>query len=261
MRVPFVIYANFESFIKPINTCSPNTNTSYTKQYQKHTPSSYCYYIKCFDESVYKSKLEAFTAFDETDDVAQLFVNILEKEVKRIYNKILKIKKNAIKNQEDIDHFNSATTYHICEEELDGDNVWDHCHITGEYRGAAHNKCNLNYQIPEFFPVLFNNLSGYDCHLFIKKLGGKLKCIPNNEEKYISFSKEIKVYGYIKNGKVVDVKRELRFIDSFRFMSDSLDRLSKNLTKDQFKNIKSYYSGKQLDLLLRKGVYPYDWMN
>ena len=104
-------------------------------------------------------------------------------------------------------------------------------------------------------------MSGYDSHLFIKKLGGKLKCIPNNEEKYISFSKEIKVYGYIKNGKVVDVKRELRFIDSFRFMSDSLDRLSKNLTKDQFKNIKSYYSGKQLDLLLRKGVYPYDWMN
>ena len=44
-------------------------------------------------------------------------------------------------------------------------------------------------------------------------------------------------------------------------MSDSLDRLSKNLTKDQFKNIKSYYSGKQLDLLLRKGVYPYDWVD
>ena len=201
MRVPFVIYA----FINPINTCAPNTNTSYTKQYQKHTPSSYCYYIKCFDKSVYKSKLVTYTAFDETDDAAQLFVNSLEKEVKRIYNKILKIKKNKIKNQEDIDHFNSATTCHICEEELDGDKIWDHCHITGKYRGAAHNKCNLNYQIPEFFPVLFHNLSGYDSHLFIKKLGGKLKCIPNNEEKYISFSKEIKVYEYIKNGKVVDV--------------------------------------------------------
>ena len=44
-------------------------------------------------------------------------------------------------------------------------------------------------------------------------------------------------------------------------MSDSLDCLSKNLTKDQFKNIKSFYSGKQLDLLLRKGVYPYDWVD
>ena len=92
MRVPFVIYADFESFIKPINTCAPNTSTSYTKQYQYHTPSSYCYYIKCFDESVYKSKLVTYTAFDKTDD-AQLFVNSLEKEVKRIYIKILKIKK------------------------------------------------------------------------------------------------------------------------------------------------------------------------
>ena len=64
-----------------------------------------------------------------------------------------------------------------------------------------------------------------------------------------------------KDGKTHEVKRELRFIDSFRFMGSSLDSLSKNLTKDQFKNIKSYYSGKQLDLLLRKGVYPYNWVD
>ena len=265
MRVPFVIYADFESFIKPINTCAPNTNTSYTKQYQKHTPSSYCYYIKCFDESVYKSKLVTYTATNETDDVAQLFVDSLEKEVKRIYNKILKLKKNAIKNQEDIDHFNAATTCHICEEELEDDKIWDHCHFTGKYRGAAHNDCNLNYKIHKFLPILFHNMSGYDSHLFIKKLSGdsgKLTCIPNKEEKYISFSKEIKVGEFIdKDGKTNEVNRELRFIDSFRFMGSSLDSLSKNLTKDQFENTKSYYSGKQLDLLLRKGVYPYDWVD
>ena len=268
MRAPFVVYADFESFIKPINTCTPNINTSYTKQYQKHTPSSYCYYIKCFDESVYESKLVTYTVTSETDDVAQLFVDSLEKEVKRIYNKILKFKKDKIENQEDIDHLNSATTCHICGEELDGDKVWDHCHITGKYRGAAHNKCNIKYQIPEFFPVIFHNFSGYDSHLFIKKLAhsasgdsGKLTCIPNNEEKYISFSKEIKVGEYIKDGKTCEVKRKLRFIDSFRFMGSSLNSLSKNLTKDQFKNIRSYYSGKQLDLLLRKGVYPYDWVD
>ncbi|XP_065639613.1 uncharacterized protein LOC136072342 [Hydra vulgaris] len=54
MRVPFVDYADFESFITPINTCTPNPNESYTKQYQRHTPSSFCYYIKCFNESVYQ---------------------------------------------------------------------------------------------------------------------------------------------------------------------------------------------------------------
>ena len=62
MRVPFVVYADFESFIKPISTCSSNQDKSYTNKYQKHTPSSFCYYVKCFDESVYKSKLVTFTA-------------------------------------------------------------------------------------------------------------------------------------------------------------------------------------------------------
>ena len=51
MRVPFLVYADFESRIIPINTCSPNEKQSFTKQYQKHIPSSYCYYIKCFDET------------------------------------------------------------------------------------------------------------------------------------------------------------------------------------------------------------------
>ena len=62
-----------------------------------------------------------------------------------------------------------------------------------------------------------------------------------------------------KEGKEVDVKRELRFIDSLRFMASSLDKLSSNLKIDQFVNLKKYYSGNQLSLLLRKGVYQYDY--
>ena len=53
-------------------------------------------------------------------------------------------------------------------------------------------------------------------------------------------------------------KRELRFIDSLRFMASSLDKLSSNLKIDQFVNSKKYYSDNQLSLLSRKGVYPYD---
>ena len=141
-----------------------------------------------------------------------------------------------IKNQEDIDHYNAATTCHICEKELGEDKVWDHCHITGKYRGAAHNQCNINYQIPNFYPVVFHNLSGYDSHLFIRKLTHSLQrsatepgdqgdqeitCIPNNEEKYISFSKKMKVDECKdEKGKIKNVMREIRFSDSFRFMSD-----------------------------------------
>ena len=72
--------------------------------------------------------------------------------------------------------------------------VRDHCHFTGKYRGPAHNECNRQFRKPKFTPIFFHNLSGYDPHLFIKNLGktqGNIKCIPNNEERYISFSKNI----------------------------------------------------------------------
>ena len=62
---------------------------------------------------------------------------------------------------------------------------------------------------------------------------GNINCIPNNEEKYISFSKDIVVGEYTnKNGKVVDVKQQLRFVDSFTFMASSLDKLVENLDKN-----------------------------
>ena len=64
-----------------------------------------------------------------------------------------------------------------------------------------------------------------------------------------------------EEGKEVYVKRELRFIDSLRFMAFILDKLSSNLKIDQFVNLKKYYSGNRLSLLLRKGVYPYDYVD
>ena len=93
MRVPFVVYADFESFIIPIKTCGPDEKQSFTKQYQKHIPSSFCYYIKCFDDTVYKGKLVTYTAMSETDDLASKFVEMLEKDIIDIYEKILKFKK------------------------------------------------------------------------------------------------------------------------------------------------------------------------
>ena len=265
MRVPFVVYADFESFIKPIDTCQPDPSTSYTNKYQKHVPSSFCYYIKCFDDDLYSQAPVMFTAENEDDDVAQIFIDTLIENIKDIYKRF-KFPKQMIFRKKDKELYDSATVCHICEGELGVDRVRDHCHLTGKYRGAAHNSCNLSYKVPKFFPVLLHNLSGYDSHLFIKKLRGdnneKINCIPCNEERYISFSREVIVDKFInKENKEVEVKRELRFIDSFRFMASSLDALSRNLSKDQCKNISKHYTGNQLDLLLRKGAYPYDYVD
>ena len=157
------------------------------------------------------------------------------------------------------------TLCHICNEELGENRVHDHCHLSGKFSGAAHEICNLEYQGPKFFPVVFHNLSDYDSHLFIKTLGnseGDITCIPNNEENYISFTKHVIVGKFVnKEGKEINVKRELRFIDSLKLVASSVDKLSSNLKINQFVNLKKYYSGNQLSLLLRKGVYPYDYVD
>ena len=61
------------------------------------------------------------------------------------------------------------------------------CHFTGKYRGAAHNKCNMNYKITKNIPTVFNNLSSYDGHFIIKELAnefdGELECLGENAEK------------------------------------------------------------------------------
>ena len=144
--------------------------------------------------------------------------------------------------------------------------VRDHRHFSGKYRGPAHIECNRQFRKPKFTLIFFHNLSGYDSHLFIKNLGktqGNIKCIPNNEERYISFSKNIKVYNYTDKETRDDVyiNHEKRFLDSCKFMASSLDNLSSNLDKEQFTNLNSMYKGEQLELLKRKGVYPYDYVD
>ena len=88
---------------------------------------------------------------------------------------------------------------------------------------------------------------------------GDISWITNNEENYISFTKQVIVDKLInEKGKEVNVKRELRFIDCLRFMASSLYKLSSNLKIDKFVNLKKYYSVNQQSLWLRKGIYPYD---
>ena len=114
-------------------------------------------------------------------------------------------------------------------------------------------------------PVIFLNLEGYDSHVFIKqlaKLKGGLTCIPSTEEKYLSFSKKIKVNEYKsrKNGETVTLNFEIRFIDSFKFLQTSLANVVSNLQPKDFKNTKAIIENIVL-LLTQKGVYSYDYVS
>ena len=264
-KAPFAIYADFESLIKPMDNCDPDPNKSYTKKYQKHEPISFVYYIKSFNESVYESRVRGYTKTKPEDaDAMDIFIEWLQEDVKAIAN----IEpKEMVFTEEDKKQFNEASDCWICGKELENDRVRDHCHYTGHYRGPAHNSCNLKYKKPNNISVFFHNLSGYDSHLFIKKLGSSDKkenidCIPNNEEKYISFSKTIITGQYTnKKGEIKDKTFKIVFKDSLKFMSSSLGALVNNLPKDAFKNISKYYTPKQVELIKQKGFYPYEYMN
>ena len=126
----------------------------------------------------------------------------LEKVVKQIYEKF-KGDEKMIYTKENKKDFENAKVCYACEEPFSGYikdliKCRDHDHFAGEYRGAAHNMCNL-MRAPNFIPVFFHNLEGYDSHILIKNLGvseGNINCIPKTEEKYISFSKNIIVHSY-----------------------------------------------------------------
>ena len=234
-KAPFAVYADFESLIKPLDNCDPDPNKSYTKKYQKHEPISFSYYI-AVNGVFFKPVLRKYTKTKPEDtDAIDVFIKWLEEDVKAIAN----IEpKEMIFTEEDIKHFNNASDCWICGEELGNDRVRDHCHFTGRYRGSAHNKCNLKYRKPKNIPVFFHNLSGYDSHLFIKKLASpdkneNIDCIPNNEEKYISFSKTIVTGQYTnKKGEIKNKTFKIVFKDSLKFMSSSLETLVNNLPKD-----------------------------
>ena len=133
----------------------------------------------------------------------------------------------------------------MCVKPLEGDSVRDHCHITGKYRGAVHNACNLKLRLgpkTTTIPVVFHNLRGYESHLLmqaISKVEGRVTCIPNNMEKNISVSLD-----------------QLRFIGSAQFMLASLDKLVAANKPKAFKITGRYEpSSERREFLLRKGVY------
>ena len=137
--------------------------------------------------------------------------------------------------------------FYICQEMLENKylkdrndhKVKDHCHYTGEYRGAVRWICNLKYSVPKKIPVAFHNGSNYDNRFIIKELLEELKkqlaCSGENIEKYITFKIPIEkeVTRLDKNGEQItkNISHILQFIDNTGFMASSLSNLVNNLSE------------------------------
>ncbi|MEO1917814.1 MAG: DNA polymerase, partial [Candidatus Thioglobus sp.] len=185
-------------------------------------------------------------------DAAQKFLQLLQEEADELKETYIKAPKPMEPlTAEELLYFSTVENCHICGRVMGENRVKDHCHITGNYRGAAHNACNLNYRLNKDdwrLPVFIHNLKGYDSHLIIKALKkehGSTWLIPQNMEKYLSFS-----------------VGTVRFLDSMQFMPESLDKLVKNLNPNEFNHVqKAYPLPDQFELVSKKGTYPYDYMS
>lgn len=246
----FIIYSDIESILKKVND---ETKSRSTIKYQKHEACSVGYYLHCnFDSS-----LSYYRSY-RGEDCIDWYVNELQNisiNLKKYFDGNIPIKITEHQRAEAL----LAPVCHICEREFlpDHKRVLDHNHFTGAYRGPAHEFCNLSYVTPRIIPVVFHNFSGYDSHFFVKNLvkaiPGDLMLLPLNKERYISFTKTMK-----------QEQIKFKFIDSFRFMNSSLDKLASYLQPDDFKILRSqnlHLDEAKISLLTKKGVYPYDYIS
>ena len=203
-----------------------------------------------------------------SENVAEIFCKELEETTRKIYERF-QVDAPMIFNDEAKKLFNEQNECYACGETFSDEKclkkVRDHCHFTGKFRGALHSKCNLRLRKAKTIPVFFHNLKGYNSHLFVKHLAdteGSVNCIPHNEEKYITFAKNVLVgTKENKDGSESDIFVKLKFLDTMHFMSSSLEKLDNNLEPKQFKHTSKYFQGDRLDLMLKKGIYPYEYMD
>ena len=260
MHVPVVGYADFESILKPISGEREKTH--------EHIPCGFAFHLV---SPFLQMEPVLKRAKDETEKLPQDFIRELISCVKETHLSLPKKKMFPLTNQE-WKSFREATVCWLCRKGFEGGNlikVRDHCHYTGKFRGAAHGSCNLKFKRPKFTPVFFHNLQNYDAHLFVRALGTleevlNVTCIPNNEEKYISFSLKFELK---KEWREVEgewkkfvVKHEIRFLDSFKFLLSGLSSLVENLPKEDLKETIRFF-GDRSELVSRKGVYPYEFMD
>ena len=122
LPIPFVVYADFECFTKPMNTCSPNPEYSYTYNYQKHEPSGFCFYIKGINPNI-TFKPIIYTKTNSDDNVAAIFVSKLAKVTNRIYNDFYNRPIPLRLTRQKQISFDKSETCHICKKELLSDKV------------------------------------------------------------------------------------------------------------------------------------------
>ena len=239
-KVPFTIYADFESFLQK------NDDQSDT-----HIPSGFCVVTTSIFEN-HDYQLYCYTGENVMDE----FFAHMQREEQRIRAVLLANEPMKDLTLEQQVKHDAAKVCVSCNCEFTDDiqrKTRHHCHVTGKYIAAICQVCNLQLKYRKskdyfFIPCFFHNNSAYDSHVIIKHLhskNAKITVIPNNTEKFIGFQ---------ING--------MRYLDSFKFLPSSLDNLVQNLHNDgvePFKYTRLTF-GDSDPSIFQKGIYPYEYM-
>ena len=146
LPVPFIIYANFEAIMKKVQGCRPNDNKSYTEAYQTHEDCGYGYKVVCCYKDKYSKPIQTYWS----ENAIYKFMERMLEEVEYCKDVVKKrFSKPLVMSENDELCFKLMDKFHICNKKYtDKDvRVRDHCHITGKFRGSAHQECNLKLRI------------------------------------------------------------------------------------------------------------------
>jgi len=265
LNVPLVIYADFECLLKPMN----DIETDHCVKISEHIPCGFGMIAieQCcenrppniHDHHIYRGK----------DCLKEFLRTVID--IANQYQYRVKLGKHTdwAMTKEDVENFNNSTACYLCNEPFSKSDpkVKDHCHICQTYRGALHHSCNLLLQTPKNVNVYFHNLRRYDAHFIMEEIAKhglrenfEINCIPKGPEDYLMFS-------FLKSFKKTNghLNYTINFIDTFNFLPTSLEKLVLNLKSnfgvDKFLiSSTEFMNPNHLDLLTRKGVYPYEYM-
>ena len=107
-KVPFMMYADFESILEPIQGASNNPNVSSTRGVNIHTPSGWCVYSKF----AYGKVTNPLTQYRGSDCVGKFCEHIISK-AKRLYNSFPERPMEPLTKSQIIE-YKRATKGHIC---------------------------------------------------------------------------------------------------------------------------------------------------
>ncbi|XP_041447873.1 uncharacterized protein LOC121403883 [Drosophila obscura] len=249
---PVVIYADIEAVLENFHRNLNDPSKSSTTMAQRHTACAVSFYVA----HKYNPHLNEMWTY-EGPDCIEKFCQVLRAKTDGLYEKYWKSSKKPIYEfniwDEDCQEHEACCA---CDEQILVDDREKYFNqFTGQYVGPIHKVCKQTFRLSDpFFPVVCHNLSRYDIHLFVTSIRDELKPIPCNKELYIALTQTCKLDSHLHQYKI-------RYIDSNRFLNSSLEKLASYMDVSNFKILNSKYQNEKFDMLRRKGVFPYDYLD